>query len=164
LVSHHVPAFRSQRAQARRHMRRHRVMKDHHCGAFEVGRTNERILGRSLAVDERERSLRAWREGDQPARGRGACKHEIAITAQTGSSRSAARRNPSVHVVLRIGLSYTSGQRLLDRRVEHRACIPGRCTVHRGSTKHDRFGRERFRLPHRKREACGLSRPRPRRR
>ena len=59
LVGHHVPAFRRQCAQARRHMGRNQVMKEHHCGCFEVGRASERILGRSLpvvvAVDERER-------------------------------------------------------------------------------------------------------------
>ena len=59
LVGHHVPAFRRQRTQARRHMGRHQVMKDNHCGCFEIGRASERIPGRSLpvvvAVDERER-------------------------------------------------------------------------------------------------------------
>ena len=59
LVRHHVPTFRRQRAQARRHMGRHQVMKDDHCGCFEVGLASERILGRGLpvvvAVDKRER-------------------------------------------------------------------------------------------------------------
>ena len=63
LVSHHVPAFRRQRAQARRYMRRNQVMKDHHRGRFEVGGASERIVGRGLAVviavNERERPSRA---------------------------------------------------------------------------------------------------------
>ena len=85
LIGHRVPAFSRQCAQACRHMGRHQVMKDHHCGCFEVGLAGQRIPGRGvpvvIAVDERERpsgarfakadDSRRARFGDE-YRGRGA--------------------------------------------------------------------------------------------
>ena len=59
LIRHHAPAFSRQRPQRRRHMRRHEVMKDDHCGCFEVRRAGERVPRRRfavvIAVDERKR-------------------------------------------------------------------------------------------------------------